>query len=128
MAKSRSSLKGRQFLEGELARRVGESIAEHRYRLRLLVIRHYCGKAGIRCQCEGCHCVGDIYLPFLQLDHVKGTGASHILNGRRLRGYDLVLWILRRKFPRGMFAVKCSNCNTSKNNKGRCVLYGIKGH
>jgi hypothetical protein len=119
----RSRHKGRKV---DISRREGESTPEYRYRMRLLVIRHYMNGRKIGCQCEGCRCTGDRYLPFLQLDHVKGTGASHVHNGRRLRGFDLVMWIIRRAFPRGMFSVKCANCNSSKNNKGRCALYGTR--
>jgi hypothetical protein len=60
----------------DISRREGESLSEYRYRMRLLVIRHYMNGRKIGCQCEGCRCVGDRYLPFLQLDHVKGQGAS----------------------------------------------------
>lgn len=117
--------RGRQI---DVSKREGESVPEYRYRLRLLVLRHYCGTRGVGCQCDGCAIQGERYLPFLQLDHVAGHGASHFLNGRRLRGFDLVTFILRKGFPRGMFAVKCANCNISKQggtrNRGRCALYG----
>jgi len=92
------SRRGRRRVHDEWSRRDGESIPEYRYRLRLRVIRHYCGGKRIRCQCEGCRCVGEKFLPFLQLDYTKGKGASHIVNGRRLRGFDLIAWSLKTSF------------------------------
>lgn len=109
----------------EWSRRDGESVPEYRYRLRLRVIRHYCGGKRIRCQCEGCRCIGEKYLPFLQLDHTKGKGASHVVNGRRLRGFDLIAWVIKNSFPK-LFGIRCGNCNQSKGTRGRCALYGIR--
>ena len=45
-------------------REKGESLPEYRYRMRLLVIRHYMGRGRkIGCQCEGCRCVGQSLVP-----------------------------------------------------------------
>ena len=42
-------------------REKGESLPEYRYRMRLLVIRHYMGRGRkIGCQCEGCRCVATV--------------------------------------------------------------------
>jgi hypothetical protein len=45
----------RKRTRDEWSRRDGESVPEYRYRLRLRVIRHYCGGKRIRCGCERRH-------------------------------------------------------------------------
>jgi hypothetical protein len=105
------------------AERRGESVAAYRFRKRVEVIKRLCGKGKkVRCMCPGCRVQGMKYIHSLSLDHVNGDGAEHVKkNGERLRGHELVLYIMRHDYPRD-FTVLCANCNVAKGQRGFCPL------
>lgn len=101
-------------------RKESESLSEYRFRLRMMVIRHYCGvkKGGkIRCMCDGCRVRGYRLIPFLEIDHVDARAKRS--SGARLKGFDLVSWLVRNNYPKG-FSIKCISCNRVKSDGGKC--------
>ncbi len=49
------------------------------------------------CMCVGCRVSGMRYIHSYQVDQVGGDGAKHLAkNGERLRGHDLILYIVRQ--------------------------------
>ena len=75
------------------------------------------------CQCPGCKTT---FIRFLQIDHRSGDGAKDRRNGRRMKGTDMLLLILRMKNPKRVFQVLCANCNSTggKGARERCPLHG----
>ena len=107
----------------EGSRKKNETLPEYRFRLRLMVIKHYClGK--IQCACLGCRCRGERYVVFYELDHLEGKKPKQVSKkGKRLKGFDLVAYLVRAGFPPG-YSIRCSNCNKAKGNGGKCPLMG----
>jgi hypothetical protein len=96
--------------------------AEKKYaqKIKLQVIKHYCGGSKIKCQCPGCRTVA---VCFLQIDHVDGKGHSHKIGGHPSVGKSLWRWLIRNNFPPG-FQVLCSNCNSAKRCSASCPMSG----
>ncbi len=65
-----------------------------------------------------CNCCGETEPLFLELDHVNGDGGEH----RRTVGTNLMVWIIKNKFPTTI-QLLCSNCN-----KGRFINGGVCPH
>ena len=88
-------------------------------KLKVKVFTHYCGGTP-GCMCPGCHTT---FIHFLQMDHIDGKGFQHKVNGAKVTGKALWLWLIRSNYPEG-FQVLCSNCNHAKRNKAKCPAEG----
>jgi len=99
-----------------------ESTRKAAAKLRLDVLMYY-SKGKLRCMCSGCRTT---YFGFLQLDHIKGDGHSHLgKNGRRLSSCALFNFLKKNNYPKG-YQVLCNNCNGpgGKGTKEKCPLHG----
>ncbi|MFZ4580668.1 MAG: hypothetical protein ACOYOB_19965, partial [Myxococcota bacterium] len=67
-----------------------------------------------------CACCGEARDPFLQIDHIDGTGYAHVDRaGRRVAGGQLYAQLKRTGYPTG-YRVLCSNCNFALGHHGYC--------
>lgn len=64
-----------------------------------------------------CSCCGENHPLFLEVYHVNNDGNKHRINGRRVHGYNLYLWLKRHNYPK-TFQILCSNCNQGKRRNG----------
>jgi hypothetical protein len=90
--------------------------------LKYEVMSHYCGGTP-HCQCPGCEVT---FLGFLSIDHIESNGSTHVnKSGIKIQGNYLHGWLKKNNFPNG-FQILCFNCNSSKRDKEKCLLYGQK--
>jgi len=80
-------------------------------RVRLEVLRHYCGGED-----PSCACCGEAEVKFLVIDHINGSGNKH---RREQKAYNLADWCKRNGFPEG-FRILCQNCNAARSLYGEC--------
>ncbi|MBA7710213.1 hypothetical protein ES703_119149 [subsurface metagenome] len=97
--------------EQEIARCLKGNVKRY-HKLRMEALIHYGGNP------PRCACCGEIRIPFLTIDHIKGQGNVHRKEIKRRFGW-IYAWLKAEKYPPN-FRVLCMNCNTAIAWHGIC--------
>lgn len=91
--------------------------AHRRYTAKQKIIEHYGGK---------CECCGESTYEFLSIDHINGDGHKHLVNGRKLGGFNLYNYLITHNFECEFdLRLLCHNCNQSLGIYGFCPHGGL---
>ena len=66
-----------------------------------------------------CQCCGEMWLEFLTIDHIDGSGREHRRQLKGKHGSSFYSWLKSNNFPSG-YRVLCFNCNCALGFFGFC--------